>query len=585
MFQIGNEYEQYVIDTRYTSIDFLSKYLKSKSLLKIGHNLKFDAQLLLKDKLVLNHIYDTMVVDYLLYNGKKVTHSLAACSIRYLDIDIDSNQLDLFQPSVNKSIRDTFKHVTFEDFTPEQVIYAAKDVEITCRIRNAQLPMLIRDKMTKLADLENEFALVLADMEFNGIPANVDNWLKQLEKASASVVDLENQLSESVKEIATELNWNSSKQVIKVFNALGIPTKIIDKEKSRKLQIQVFKDSVQSLNIKKKAHKFPIVDTYLLYKEYKKIITSYGIKFLQHINPCTNRIHSNFLQLLNTGRTASSNPNVQQIPRESPNSKMKFRSCIEAPSDNVFVIADYTSQELVVAANKAKEENMLKVFRENGDLHKATGAALYDKKLESVTKEERQNGKTVNFLMLFGGGEDKLSDSFDIPKAKAKILIQKYFAAFPSLKEFQEESFADTIKNGYISIDKLGRRWYMPEHEQLVECKRLMSTLGRNCPNIVIKHYNYHANEMFRLSANAPIQGEAASISKLACVLLRRIQLQNHKFKILLLVHDEIVVECKEEDGEEVKLIVEACMKKAADRFCKSVGIQAEAIISKKWTK
>jgi DNA polymerase I-like protein with 3'-5' exonuclease and polymerase domains len=296
MLQIGNEFNQFVIDTRYNDVKVLSKYFNSKRILKIGHNLKFDAQVLKKHGIIMNNIYDTMVSSMSRYTGLDASHSLVACAQRHLGLNIDSAQLDLFIPATSKAIRNTFQYMQYEDFTPAQVFYGAKDVQIACLLKYALEKEIEKEKLTKSLALEDKFALVLADMEYVGIPVNTTKWMNLISKAEDSAIEMEELLNEMISSFSEPINWNSSKQVIKVFKELGIPTQIVDK-KSKKGEL-AFKDSVGAAVIKKYAMRFPIIPIYIRYKEYKKLFTSYGIKFLAKINPVTNRIHSNFIQIL-----------------------------------------------------------------------------------------------------------------------------------------------------------------------------------------------------------------------------------------------------------------------------------------------
>jgi DNA polymerase I len=281
----------------------------------------------------------------------------------------------------------------------------------------------------------------------------------------------------------------------------------------------------------------------------------------------------------NTGRTASSSPNLQQIPRDK-----EYRECIEAPEGRTFVICDYSGQELHIVAHLSQDKNMLEILRNKGDLHKATAAALYNIPVEKVTKAQRQDGKTANFTIVYGGGAEKLAEVFGVPMPQAREMIARVFKMFPGLKPFQEKSAAKTLKNGYVHVDMLGRRSYIPYYDVYLEYQRLNNTLGKNTP----KEANLKSwtAKLLRNSANFPIQGTAASMSKLAGIYLRDYLLSNpNAFYILLLVHDEWVIECDINKAEEIKLVLEDCMSRAADYFCSSVSIPSEAIISKVWIK
>ena len=227
---------------------------------------------------------------------------------------------------------------------------------------------------------------------------------------------------------------------------------------------------------------------------------------------------------------------------------------------------------------------MLNILRNKGDLHKATAAALYNISVEEVTKEQRQDGKTANFTIVYGGGAEKLAEVFGVPMSQARQMIERVFAMFPKLKPFQERSAQRTMENGFVTVDFLGRRSYIRDFNIFLEFKRMNNILGKNAP--IEANIKTWVAKLRRLSANYPIQGSSAGMSKLAGIYLREYLLNNPgTFSIILLVHDEWVIECDIDKAEEAKKVLEECMSKAADYFCSSVSVPSEAIISKTWIK
>lgn len=206
---------------------------------------------------------------------------------------------------------------------------------------------------------------------------------------------------------------------------------------------------------------------------------------------------------------------------------------------------------------------MLEALAEGKDLHAIAASALYQIPIEEVTKEQRKNGKITNFAIGYGAGADKISAQFGVSKKQGQKLIDNYFNLFVGVKEYQDKTFEETINKGYISVDILGRKSFLPYYDiyQLTKSKKLL-------------------NEYFRLNANFPIQGTAASMAKLAGVYLRE-----QGLKLVLLEHDCWIIECDKKEAKEVAKIVEDCMQRAANYFCPSVKIKAEAIISNKWCK
>lgn len=585
MFQLGDEKDQWIIDCRDYSIEPLRKYLENPKILKVGHNIKFDYKVVkVCTNIIMANVFDTMIGEYILSTGinrEKGYYSLENTYVRYFNSNPYGNQLSLFDPFTPKSKRNEISKKTIEDFTYAEIFYGKTDVVSTSQVFEKQILRLLEEKLEEVAELENRFVLVLADMEINGMPINTARWLELASWSQQKLIETEESLSNQYPEV---LNWNSSKQVAKQFRELGIPITVRDKTKSK--EINVYKDSVQENVIKEHEDKFPIIKEYLLYKRYQKLSSTYGVGFLKYISYYTNRIHSSFIQILNTGRTSSTAPNMQNIVSEKPNfpEGKWWREVFQTEKDSTFIICDYGSQELHIVADKSQDPTMLEVLRNKGDLHRTAAAALYEKAESEITSAERKEGKITNFTIVYGGGEDKIAETFKIPRTKAKRLIQNYFEKFKKLKELQERSYAYALANGHILVDQLGRKSYIKEHAELLALKKMAE--DPNCNRDIRKQYLKLSGKIFRDSSNYPIQGTAASMSKFAGVLIREESLKNKDlFKIILLIHDEWVVECLLKDSEIVKDIVERCMVKAANAFCRSVNIPADAIVSQKWNK
>lgn len=548
MFQIGDAHNQFIIDTRYTDISCLKRFLESKRIVKIGHNIKYDYKVLNTNYgITLNNVFDTMITDYVLTTGLSVTHSLEECCIRYLKYNPYGNQLSLFDPFITKKERlNISKKNSFEDFSKEEIFYGATDVISTYKLYEVLSKKVLETKQNKIVALENKFVCVLADMELTGLPIREDLWMSLEQENRTLLETLRNSLPEGI-------NWDSPKQVVTYFKEQGIPTKVLD----RKTGIE--KDSVQTSTITKAVkEQFPLVKQYTEYKGVAKLVSSYGNKFLSNINPATGRIHSSFIQILHTGRISSNSPNLQQIPREA-----EFRNCFE--TDKVFISADYSSQEIHVLANKSKEPIMIDGLNRGLDIHKLTAAMAYNKLYRDVTDKERQIGKSINFLIAYGGGAHKLSSNFAIELKTSKLLLKQYFINYSKVLPYFENTRAQALRDGYILIDKLGRRCYFPDYH-------------------LAKHDSSIRAEIERKAVNYSIQGESASMSKLAGVFLRGFS-KAYRFKLVLMIHDEWIIECAEEDAEQVSKILQLCMEKAARVFLKHTTITCKPVISKRWIK
>lgn len=570
MLQLGNDNIQFVIDARINDITRVLSTLKDK--LVIAHNVQFDYRVLLP-YVRLNKVADTMIEAQLLECGKvapKGYYTLEQTVRRYVDPFAYSSQMYLWRSHVTKSIRSTFSDV--EQFTDEQIEYGALDVYYTYLLHKVLWGKLKEKNMLKLAELENEFALVLADMSNNGIKLNVDMWLDLAKRSTDKVNELENILNTMAGSI---INWKSPKQVLSVFKSRGIDAKVLDKE-TGELKDTVSRTALLDLKITD-----DLLDTYIKYREEVKKSTSYGEKFLRHLNPATGKIHTSFFQIKSTGRTGSGNPNMQNIPRDKD-----YRSCFQAEDGNVFVIADFSNQELRVLADKANEPKMLEAFKNNRDIHLETARIAFNNPDLQKDSNERQMAKSINFLMAYGGGASKLAKNFNIPIKQAKALIKKYFTEFSSLESYFTKVGNQSKENGYIKIDNVVNRIsYIPEWEEYNKLKahiRHFKSLGLDILPEIESRYSYLDSKIQRDSQNYPIQGDAANISKLAGILLRR---RADKFKLIMLIHDEWMLECKKEDAEEVSLILEECMLEASKQFCSIIDIPAQSHITTIWTK
>lgn len=373
-----------------------------------------------------------------------------------------------------------------------------------------------------------------------------------------------------------DINWDSPKQVAPVLKSFGVSTMVMDKDTMQ------LKESVSKLALKDQGS-HPIVEKYLKYKELKKSASSYGEKFLAHVGD-DGRIHSSFHQIKDTGRTSSMAPNMQNIPRTEV-----FRRCFQGQGDNVLVIADFANQELRVLADKANEASMIDAFMHGRDIHLETAKKAFDNDELKKDSEERQMAKSMNFLMAYGGGASKLATQFSIPMGRAKALIKKYFEEFRSLEEYFYKTGEFAREHGYILIDDvIKRRSYIPEWEEYTYCEEHMrrtAATNKGPDPRIENRYRYLFSKIQRDSQNYPIQGTSANISKLAGILLRRKATETGLFKIVLLIHDEWVLECKPEDAQQVSKILEDCMLAAAGEFCRAIPIPAESKINKHWLK
>jgi DNA polymerase-1 len=317
MLQVGDEKRQYVIDTRYEDVRALLRHFNDKGKTKIGVNLKFDVkQTMAAWGVTWSNIYDCMIAEMVLYQGKstpKGFYGLQGMSKRYLNYQYYSvAQLALWpEYSLKKNIRSEFKSVGMKPFSRTQVYYGATDVSLPIMIKRKQLQQVKEKELEQCVLLENRFTVVLAEMELKGFYLDADKWLeneaKYEKKLEQSLITLNDYLRDNGLEEFLGINWNSSQQVCVLFEHLKIPINVVDKSNSTDTK-KVYKKTVAETHISKYKDKYDIIKPYLNYKHMAKLVSTYGEKFLENVNPVTGRIHSNYYQILNTGRISSSKP-------------------------------------------------------------------------------------------------------------------------------------------------------------------------------------------------------------------------------------------------------------------------------------
>tara|TARA_R110002049_G_scaffold70499_2_gene182056 strand:- start:883 stop:2772 length:1890 start_codon:yes stop_codon:yes gene_type:complete len=579
MFQIGDTDNQYIIDTRFVSIEPLRDILESEDIIKIFHNAKFDYKFIKKwSDIACEGIYDTFLVELIISCGKSLGYGLKDLCKRYLDVEL------------NKEVRNLFIGLTGQPFTDDQIIYGAKDVEYLCKIKDLQLPTIQWYKLENVVQLENEVVKSFADIEYNGLDLDIENW-KKIEAVNTVNADT---LAFNLDQVLTEDNRLSKFVSTYIQSDMFLPLKDIRKVKvkwtSPKQVLEVFKTLIPDLdNVNGKAmykyrFKFPIIDTYVKYKEAMKLCTSYGDAFFKNLSS-DNKIHTNFHQILDTGRVSSSKPNMQQIPADNI-----YRNCFIAPKGWSFVSADYSSQELNVIAFGSKDPVWLKALEEGQDLHSTCAELVYgddwvnsgeDNCIYMSKKEKcncpshkklRTNVKTINFGLAYGMGPNKLSDTLNITVDEAKKLIEKYFNTFPSIHGFLEKLGNFGKKYGYIKTfpPYNRKRWFTNWYPKIWDNKSSSMELG----------------SIERASKNTPIQGASADMTKRALTSMRKyIKEHNAPIKLVMTVHDQIDTICKNEYLDTWTRDMKILMEMAANEIVTNGLLKAEVTVNNCWTK
>ena len=499
-------------------VNIFKEVYENEEILKIGQNLKYDINVLSNYGVeVKGQMFDTMLAHYVLH--PEMRHNmdyLAEVYLKYKTIHID--ELIGERGKNQKSMR---------DLTPKDVYeYAAEDADITLQLKLKLEEELRQEGMTDLFEkIEMPLMPVLARMERNGVMVNTES----LKHTSNEFSEKMNDIEEEIHQLAGEpFNISSPRQVGDIlFGKLKI---ISNPKKTKTGQYVTSEDVLQNLKTK-----HPIVEKILEYRGYKKLLSTYIDALPTLINKRTGHIHTSYNQAVTaTGRLSSSDPNLQNIPIRDANGKEVRKAFIPDPGCEFFS-ADYSQIELRLMAHLSQDENMVEAFREGYDIHRATAAKIYHLPLDEVSSDQRRKAKTANFGIIYGITTFGLAERMEVSRAEAKELIDGYFDTYPKVKEYMEQSVAKAREKGYTET-LFGRRCYLPDI---------------NSHNATVRGYAE------RNAINAPIQGTAADIIKIAMIRIdRRMQELNMRSKMILQVHDELNFSVVPEEKEQLQQLV-----------------------------
>jgi DNA polymerase I len=499
-------------------VDAVKGILESKSILKIGQGMKFDINAMKKYGVTVDGpMFDTLIAHYLI--NPEYRHNLDYLAENYLNyqtIRIEEligprgkNQLSMRQVPVEKVVD-----------------YASEDADITLKLKNVFAEKIEQSDLKDLFyDIEMPLVPVLADMEEAGVRLD-SNALKE----SSAV--LTRRLMELEKEIyklaGEEFNVSSPKAVGEIlFDKLKIG------DKPRKTKTGQYTTSEDVLENLKSKH--PIVEKILEYRKVKKLLSTYIDALPTLVSPRDNKIHTTYNQATtSTGRLSSTNPNLQNIPIRDEEGR-EIRKAFIPDEGCVFFSADYSQIELRIMAHLSGDKNMVEAFRQGQDIHAATAAKIYNIPIEDVTQDMRRKAKTANFGIIYGISAFGLSEQLHIPRAEAKELIEGYFVSFPGVKAYMDESIERARQQGYVETI-FHRKRYLPDI---------------NSRNSVVRGYAE------RNAINAPIQGSAADIIKVAMVRIhKRFNDEKLQSRMIMQVHDELNFNVLKDELEKVKDIV-----------------------------
>lgn len=524
------------------TLEIFKPFFEKEDVLKIAHNLKFDYKILkLYGVYIKGNLFDTMIAHYLLNPDGR--HGMDYLSEMYLNYKPVSIETIIGKKGKNQL---TFREADLQT----QTDYAAEDADVTFQLYEIFAPQLKKENLENLFyKVEMPLMEVLAKMELEGVSLD-ENWLKQESS------DLENDLKQLETKIfelsGEEFNMNSPRQLGEIlFEKMQLDPKA---KKTKTGQYATSEDILQKL-----ASKHEIIPHILEYRTYQKLKSTYVDALPTQIDKNDNRVHTNFSQTTAaTGRLASVNPNLQNIPIRTLRGQ-QIRGAFVADEGKKIISADYSQIELRLIAEISDETNMIQAFQNGEDIHASTASKLFKIPLEEVTKTQRSQAKTVNFGIVYGQGAFALAEQTGLSRSEAKQMIDAYYENYPKLKEWMAEQVHKARQLGYV--------------ETILGRKRHLKDINSN--NFVVKG---HAE---RNAVNAPIQGSAADIIKIAMINIdKKLDEEKLQTKMLLQVHDELLFESPIEELDAASNLIKTQMESA---FETKVPLVVEVGVGKNW--
>jgi DNA polymerase-1 len=509
----------------------------------IAQNLKYDLTVLknygvgLKGK-----FFDTMIAHYLLEPDQK--HGMDILAETYLSYKPQSIVELIGKKGKNQG--------SMRDVEVEKVVeYAGEDADITFQLKEVFDKLLGTDELRTLFDeVEMPLISVLAAMEYEGINLDCDNLAEFSKELAISLIDLSKEITDLA---TTEFNIDSPKQLGQVlFEVLKID------EKAKKTKTGQYSTSEETLA--KLALKHEIIPKVLEYRSLKKLKSTYVDSLPDLVNPKTGRIHTNYMQTVAaTGRLSSNSPNLQNIPIRTEKGREIRKAFIPRDKDYQLLAADYSQIELRIIAALSGDEGMIDAFKNGIDIHSVTASKVFDVALEEVDRDMRSKAKTVNFGIIYGISAFGLSQRMNIGRKEAKVIIDNYFEKYPGIKKYMDDSIAFAKEHGYV--------------ETIMKRRRYLKDI--NGKNAIMRGFAE------RNAINAPIQGSAADVIKVAMINLQKELLdQNFKSKLLLQVHDELVFDVYKDEVEKIKPLIKEKMEQAIEMV---VPLTIEMDIASNW--
>ena len=515
----------------------LRELLEDAAVKKVAHNARFDLKWIRHHLgCETNGVFDTFLASVLIAAGDgDRRHSLADVAKFFTDVDLDKSEQvsDWNAPELSQS----------------QLIYAARDAQVMLSLHEQMADRLAADGLTRVAELEFDCLMPIAEMELNGIFLDTERWREQLDKVKAlqavAASELQEMLAAGVAQASLfgrpEINLDSQQQVTDAMINLGIP----------------MPNSTRAWELQPLAEKYPEVAKLLEYRAVQKAMTSFGENTLEFVEPATDRIHADFRQIgAPTGRFSCSNPNLQQIPHEAA-----YRRCFRAPDGRKLVIADYSQIELRILADFSGDDNFIKAFESGQDFHAMTASQVFNTPIDEVTADQRSFAKRLNFGIVYGVGASRFGLMTGLSQSEAEDTMRKYFGTFRKLDEY--------LRNAGRSVldDRIAR-----------------TASGRLLRIRYDEGDRSSVGAARRYGVNMPIQGTSADILK-RCLRLLHDSLRGTSGKLVNIVHDEVMVECDANEADTIAAKLDAAMVSAGRDFVSRVPIKTDVHIADEWSK
>jgi len=564
-------------------IKYVLDLIKQSGRKLVGHNIKFDLKFIYENYGILfDNIHCTMISEYLITEARDKFASLQEVAFKYLGEILDKETVLEFTKDV--------------PISQEMLIYGARDVAYLEEIRDMQMELIAEKKMEKVYQLEMDLVPVVTKIESNGVLIDYDGWVKLYNIAVENSDKFKQEIVEAFWKLCEETIVHSTEfvNVMDVLSYWDIPYKTTKKSiaeleqitvdqialvreqfvtrlnlaspKQMKKAFQIMGAKVDSTAVKvlkSLAKKFPIAKLMLEFRKNYKRVTTYGMDFLANVRE-DGRIYAKFNQIgTNTGRFSSRKPNLQNIIAGS-----EYRKCFIAPKGKKLITADYSQQEFKLAGELSGEPAIIEAYLKGADMHTATGALLYHVPLEEVTTEQRKNGKTVNFAVLYGSSAYGLARTMGVTSEEAEEFLARFKEGFPRLARFQQD-IQDLVWKLRYSVTPTGRRKGFKKESSWETSTDFYKFKG----------------QIDREGFNHVVQGGSADMLKYALLLLEEENPWGERFKIIMTVHDEIVCEVDEELADEAKIFVQDMMIQAGNILMKQIPTEVDATISDYWSK